>query len=122
VYEAQQRGDRFISVWGDGTSTREFVYSEDAARGIVMASEAYNESEPINIGTGLEISIKDLIHLICELMGYDGEIIWETDKPNGQPRRCLDVERAKQAFGFTAQVDFRDGLNKTIAWYRHQAA
>jgi GDP-L-fucose synthase len=87
-----------------------------------MASEAYNESEPINIGTGLEISIKDLIHLICELMGYDGEIIWETDKPNGQPRRCLDVERAKQAFGFTAQVDFRDGLNKTIAWYRHQAA
>ena len=121
VYEAQQRGDRSISVWGDGTPTREFVYSEDAAMAIVMAAETYNEPEPVNIGTGLEISIKNLIYLICELMRFDGEIVWETDKPNGQPRRCLDVERAKQGFGFTAQVDFREGLNKTIAWYRQQA-
>lgn len=122
VHEAQQRGDRTISVWGDGTPTREFVYSEDAARGIVLASALYNESEPVNIGTGSEISIKDLIHLVAELMGYDGEIVWETDKPNGQPRRCLDVERAKQAFGFTAQIDFRQGLKQTIAWYRQHAA
>ena len=121
VYEAQQRGDRSISVWGDGTPTREFVYSEDAAMAIVKAAETYNEPEPVNIGTGLEISIKNLIYLICELMGFDGEIVWETDKPNGQPRRCLDVGRAKQGFGFTAQVDFREGLNKTIAWYRQQA-
>lgn len=121
VYEAQQRGDRQISVWGDGTPTREFVYSDDAARGIVMAAADYNESEPVNIGTGSEISIKDLIHLIAELMGYEGEIVWETDKPNGQPRRCLDVERAKSAFGFTAAVDFRQGLEKTIAWYREYA-
>ncbi len=122
VYEAQKRCDRKISVWGDGTPTREFVYSEDAARGIVMAAAAYNGAEPVNIGTGSEISIKNLIHLICELMEYDGEIIWETDKPNGQPRRCLDVDRAKQFFGFTAEVDFRIGLNKTIAWYRQHAA
>jgi len=121
VYEAQKRCDRKISVWGDGTPTREFVYSEDAARGIVMAAAAYNGAEPVNIGTGSEISIKNLIHLICELMEYDGEIIWETDKPNGQPRRCLDVDRAKQFFGFTAEVDFRIGLNKTIAWYRQHA-
>jgi GDP-L-fucose synthase len=122
VYEAKQRGDRAIAVWGDGTPTREFVYSDDAARAIVMASETYNQSEPVNIGTGLEISIKDLINLICELMGYEGKIIWETDKPNGQPRRCLDVERAKQAFGFTAQVDFRQGLKNTIAWYCQHAS
>jgi GDP-L-fucose synthase len=87
-----------------------------------MAAADYNESEPVNIGTGLEISIKDLIHLIAELMGYEGEIVWETDKPNGQPRRCLDVERAKSAFGFTAAVDFRQGLKNTIAWYRQHAA
>jgi GDP-L-fucose synthase len=122
VYEAKQRGDRQIPVWGDGTPTREFVYSDDAARGIVMAAANYNAPEPVNIGTGLEISIKDLIHLICELMDYQGEIVWETDKPNGQPRRCLDVELAKQAFGFTAAVDFRQGLQNTIAWYKQHAS
>jgi GDP-L-fucose synthase len=121
VHEAQQNSDRAISVWGDGSPTREFVYSDDAARGIVMAALNYDDSEPVNIGTGLEISIKDLIHLICELMEYEGEIVWEADKPNGQPRRCLDVERAKQAFGFTAKVDFREGLKNTIAWYRQHA-
>ncbi|GAB4338307.1 MAG: GDP-L-fucose synthase [Leptolyngbyaceae cyanobacterium] len=119
VHEAQQRGDKQIPVWGDGSPTREFLYSEDAARGIVMATQYYSDSEPVNLGTGYEISIKDLITLICNLMDYDGEIVWETDKPNGQPRRCLDTQRAKAAFGFTAQVGFEEGLRNTIAWYRN---
>jgi GDP-L-fucose synthase len=102
VQEAQTRGEKQLPVWGDGSPTREFLYSTDAARGIVMGTQFYNDAEPVNLGTGYEISIKDLITLICELMEYDGEIVWETDKPNGQPRRCLDTERAKKAFGFTA--------------------
>lgn len=118
VDEAQQRGDKQIPVWGDGSPTREFLYSEDAARGIVMGTQFYSGAEPINLGTGYEISIKDLTELICELMNFKGEIVWEPDQPNGQPRRCLDVERAKQAFGFTAQVGFRQGLMHTIEWYR----
>jgi len=121
VHEAQLRGDRVLPVWGDGTPTREFLYSEDAARGIVMGTQFYDDTEPVNLGTGYEITIKDLITLICELMGFEGEIVWETDKPNGQPRRCLDTERAKQAFNFTAQVDFREGLKNTIDWYRTHA-
>ncbi|MBE9189017.1 GDP-L-fucose synthase [Gloeocapsopsis crepidinum LEGE 06123] len=120
VYEAQQKGDKEIRVWGDGSPTREFLYSEDAARGIVMGTLSYNEPEPINLGTGFEISIRDLISLICELMEFDGKIVYETDKPNGQPRRCLDTERAKK-FGFTAQIDFRRGLKNTIDWYRQHA-
>jgi GDP-L-fucose synthase len=122
VQEAQTRGEKQLPVWGDGSPTREFLYSTDAARGIVMGTQFYNDAEPVNLGTGYEISIKDLITLICELMGYDGEIVWETDKPNGQPRRCLDTERAKQAFGFTAEVEFRTGLNNTIDWWRKNAA
>lgn len=122
VHEAQQNGDKKLAVWGDGSPTREFLYSTDAARGIVMGTQDYNEPEPVNLGTGYEISIRDLVELICELMEFNGEIIWETDKPNGQPRRCLDTERAKQAFGFTAQVDFKQGLKNTIDWYRQHAA
>jgi len=122
VYEAQQQGDQEIPVWGDGSPTREFLYSEDAARGIVMATQLYSDSEPVNLGTGYEISIKDLITSICQLMDYDGELVWETDQPNGQPRRCLDTERAKQAFGFTAQVGFEEGLRNTINWYRKDAS
>ncbi|MBD2068553.1 GDP-L-fucose synthase [Leptolyngbya sp. FACHB-671] len=122
VHEAQQRSDKQLPVWGDGSPTREFLYSEDAARGIVMGTQLYSDSEPVNLGTGYEISIRDLITLICELMEFDGEIVWETDQPNGQPRRCLDTERAKQAFGFTAQVDFKQGLKNTIDWYRQHAA
>ncbi|WP_414546438.1 GDP-L-fucose synthase family protein [Nostoc sp. CCY0012] len=122
VHEAQIKGEKQLPVWGDGSPTREFLYSEDAARGIVMGTQSYNDSEPVNLGTGSEISIRDLINLICELMEFDGEIVWETDKPNGQPRRCLDTERAKQAFGFTAQVSFRQGLKNTIEWYRQNAA
>lgn len=122
VYEAQQRGDKQIPVWGDGSPSREFLYVGDAARGIVMGAQFFSSPQPINLGTGSEITIRDLVSLICELMGFDGEIVWETDKPNGQPRRCLDTERAKQAFGFTAQVDFKQGLKNTIDWYRHHAA
>ncbi len=121
VHEAQQRGDRQLPVWGDGSPTREFLYSQDAARGIVLATQQYNDPEPVNLGTNQEIAIRALVELICELMGFDGEIVWETDKPNGQPRRCLDTERARQAFGFQAQIDFRQGLQNTIAWYRQQA-
>jgi GDP-L-fucose synthase len=121
VHEAQIKGEKQLPVWGDGSPTREFLYSEDAARGIVMGTKFYNDLEPVNLGTGYEISIRDLITLICELMEFDGEIVWETDKPNGQPRRCLDTERAKQAFDFTAQVSFREGLKNTIKWYRQNA-
>jgi GDP-L-fucose synthase len=121
VHEAQQRGDRQISVWGDGSPTREFLYSEDAARGIVMATQHYSDAAPINLGTGAEITIKALVELIAELMEFEGKILWQTDQPNGQPRRCLDIQRAQKAFGFTAQVDLRQGLQNTIAWYRQQS-
>ena len=122
VQEAQDRGDKEIPVWGDGSPTREFLYSEDAARGIVMGTQSYNGSEPVNLGTGYEISIRDLITTICEVMEFDGEIVWQTDKPNGQPRRCLDTERAKKEFGFTAQVGFKEGLKNTVKWWRENAA
>lgn len=122
VYEAQQRGDKQIPIWGDGSPTREFLYSTDAARGIVMGAQFYSDPEPVNLGTGYEISIKNLIVLICELMDYDGELVWEVDKPNGQPRRCLDTQRAKEKFGFVAEVEFREGLKNTIEWYRQHAS
>ncbi len=121
VHEAQQSGEKKLPVWGDGSPTREFLYSTDAARGIVMGTQYYNDPEPVNLGTGEEISIRNLIELICDLMGFEGEIIWETDKPNGQPRRCLDIERAEQAFGFTSEVGFKQGLKNTINWYREHA-
>ncbi|WP_071516706.1 GDP-L-fucose synthase [Geitlerinema sp. PCC 9228] len=122
VHEAQKNGDRQITVWGDGSPTREFLYSSDAARGIAIATQKYNEPEPVNLGTGYEISIRDLAELICDLMDFQGEIVWDTSKPNGQPRRCLDVQRAKEKFGFVAQVDFKQGLKNTIDWYRQHAA
>jgi GDP-L-fucose synthase len=118
VYEAQQSGAATLPVWGDGSPTREFLYVDDAARGITTALQQYSEGEPVNLGTGYEISIRDLITLLCDLMEFKGEVVWETDKPNGQPRRCLDTERAKEKFGFTAQVSFEEGLKKTIEWYR----
>ncbi|MDJ0650937.1 MAG: GDP-L-fucose synthase [Xenococcaceae cyanobacterium MO_188.B19] len=121
VHEAQQRGDKELPVWGDGSPTREFIYSTDAARGIAIATQQYDEPEPVNLGTNYEISIKDLVELICELMEFKGEIIWQTDKPNGQPRRCLDTNRAKEKFGFVAQTDLRQGLKNTIDWYRKNA-
>ncbi len=120
VAEAQAEGRDYIEVWGDGTPTREFIYSVDAARAIAMATVHYNGAEPINIGTGYEISIKDLVEMICQLMGYSGRIIWQTDKPNGQPRRCLDTRRAKRLLGFIARTPLKEGLKQTIDWYRSQ--
>ena len=118
VYEAQQQGVKQLPVWGDGSPTREFLFSEDAARGIVMGAQHYDDTEPVNLGTGYEITIKDLVEMISQLMGFDGELIWETDQPNGQPRRCLDTQRAQKSFGFTAHVPLEEGLRRTIDWYR----
>ena len=109
-----------VTLWGDGSATREFLYVEDCAEAIVLATERYDGSEPVNIGAGFEISIKDLAQLIAELMNFKGEIRWDTTKPNGQPRRCLDVSRAEREFGFRARMNFRDGLGRTIAWYLQQ--
>lgn len=107
-----------IVCWGDGSPTREFLYVEDAANGIVLATEKYNKQEPVNIGAGFEISIKELTEQIAELTGFKGNIIWDISKPNGQPRRCLDTNRAEREFGFKAETSFRDGLKKTIDWYK----
>jgi GDP-L-fucose synthase len=116
--EAKERGDKQIVAWGDGSPTREFLYVEDAAEGILLASERYNDSDPINLGSSYEISIKDLLTLIAKLTGYAGEIVWDTSKPNGQPRRKLDVQRAVEKFGFISHVSFEDGLRETIDWYQ----
>jgi GDP-L-fucose synthase len=121
MIEAQQRGDDQVILWGDGSPTREFFYAGDAARGIVMAAERYNGREPVNLGAGMEISIKKLAETIAELTEFEGEIIWDTSKPNGQPRRGLDVSRAKEYFGFEAQMPFEEGLKRTVKWFReHQ--
>jgi GDP-L-fucose synthase len=114
---AKLAGQTQLPVWGDGSPTREFLYVDDAAAGIVKAAQLFDSEEPVNLGTGLEISIKDLVEKLCALMEFKGEIVWETDKPNGQPRRCLDTTRAQELFGFQAKVDFDEGLAKTIAWY-----
>ncbi|MBN1679584.1 MAG: GDP-L-fucose synthase [Anaerolineae bacterium] len=116
--DAQEAGADHIVAWGDGSPTREFLYVEDAARGIVMAAEHYNDPDPVNLGSSNEISIMDLVNLIVELTGFEGDVRWDTSKPNGQPRRKLDVTRAKERFGFEAKTDFREGLTHMIAWYR----
>jgi GDP-L-fucose synthase len=116
--EAIERGAREIVCWGDGSPTREFLYVEDCAEAIMLATERYDESDPVNIGAGFEISIKDLVELIAELTGFDGKVIWDTSKPNGQPRRSLDTTRAAEFFGFRSRTDFREGLRRTIDWYR----
>jgi GDP-L-fucose synthase len=115
--DARMKGEATVEVWGTGRATREFFYVEDAARAIVEATEKYNKSEPVNIGAGFEISIRDLAELIMELTGYQGKIIWDPTKPDGQPRRMLDTSRAFQEFGFRSKTDFREGLKKTIDWY-----
>lgn len=120
--EAQERGEKELPVWGDGSPTREFLYVEDAADGIVAAAEKYNGSDPVNLGSGYEISIKNLTELICRETGFVGKLVWQTDKPNGQPRRGLDVTRAKERFGWSAQVPFEEGLRRTIAWYKENRA
>lgn len=118
LIEAQERGDGEVQLWGDGSPTREFLYVEDAAEGILLAAEKYDSEEPVNLGSGMEISIKDLAELIGRLTGFEGEFVWDTSKPNGQPRRMLDVRRAEEYFGFRAGTDFENGLRKTIEWYR----
>jgi GDP-L-fucose synthase len=120
--EAKERNDSQVILWGDGSPTREFLYVEDAAEGILLAAERYNGGEPVNLGSGMEISIKELALLIARLTGYTGEFVWDTSKPNGQPRRALDVSRAEKSFGFRARVPFEEGLRRTIEWYRQQRA
>ncbi len=116
--EAKERGEDQVILWGDGSPTREFLYVEDAAEGLVLAAERYNGPEPFNLGSGKEISIKDLAELIARLTGFQGKIAWDTSKPNGQPRRALDTSRAEKFFGFRAQTNFEEGLRRTIEWYQ----
>ena len=117
VYEAKRDGRDYIEVWGTGKPTREFLYVEDGAEGIILATEKYDKPDPVNLGSGMEISIKDLVKLICQLMDFKGEIRWDTSKPDGQPRRMLDISRAKKEFDFRAKTKFEEGLKKTIDWY-----
>jgi len=116
--EATEKVEKEVEVWGTGQASREFLYVEDAAEAIILATEQYNKAEPVNLGTGKEIKIKDLVTLIARLTDFDGQIIWNTSKPDGQPRRCLDTSRAKLEFGFEAKTSFVEGLQKTIEWYR----
>ncbi|MDQ3300505.1 MAG: GDP-L-fucose synthase [Myxococcota bacterium] len=114
---AKAQGAETVELWGDGSPTREFIYAEDAAEGMILAAERYDSSEPVNLGTGDEISIKDLATLIAKATGYGGRFAWNTTQPNGQPRRRLEVSRARERFGFTAKTSFANGLQKTVAWY-----
>jgi GDP-L-fucose synthase len=116
--DAIDAGQDEIVVWGDGSPTREFLYVNDAVEGILLATERYDSSEPVNLGSGMEISIKDLAHKIADITGFAGRFVWDTSKPNGQPRRCLDVSRARESFGFQAQTGFDEGLRKVYEWYK----
>jgi len=121
MIEAQERGEGEVVLWGDGSPTREFLYVDDCAEGIFLASERYEGSEPVNLGTGEEISIRELAELVAELTGFEGELVWDSSKPNGQPRRQLDVSRAEQLFGFRASTPLRTGIERTVSWYRAEA-
>jgi GDP-L-fucose synthase len=116
--DAAERKDPQVVCWGDGSATREFLYVEDCAEAIALATERFDGYEPVNIGTGIEVSIKELVGLIAEQTGFGGAIAWDTSRPNGQPRRCLDTQRAWDRFGFRARTDFREGLRRTVEWYR----
>ena len=123
MVDARENGDPSIDVWGTGSASREFIYVDDAARGIVLGAEKVNDSEPINLGVGQEITIRELVTTIARLTGFEGEIRWDASKPDGQPRRALDTTRAREKFSFTAETDFHEGLQQTIAWYeQHRAA
>jgi GDP-L-fucose synthase len=122
MVEAQEQGVREIVLWGDGTPTREFLYVDDCAEGIWLAAQHYDGAEPVNLGTGEEIAIRDLAELIAELTGFDGDVVWDTTRPNGQPRRKLDVSRAEELFDFRAQTRLREGLARTVDWFREHAA
>ena len=115
--DSKARGDREVNCWGTGNPSREFLYVEDAAEGIALAAEHYNKSEPVNLGAGFEIKVRELAELIRELTGFEGDLKWDTTQPDGQPRRRLDTSRAEQEFGFKAKTDFREGLRRTIEWY-----
>ncbi len=117
VVDAKRTGAPSVEVWGTGAASREFLYVDDAAHGLVLAAERYNKPDPVNLGAGMEITIRDLVELIRNLTGYTGTIRWDTSKPDGQPRRCLDVSRAREEFGFEAKMPFSEGLKRTIAWY-----
>ncbi|MCB9667004.1 MAG: GDP-L-fucose synthase [Myxococcales bacterium] len=116
--DAVDNGDATIVLWGDGSPTREFLYVEDCAEGLVLAAERYDEAQPVNLGAGYEISMRDLAHLIAAKTGFEGDIVWDTTRPNGQPRRMLDTTRARDAFGFEAKTSLEEGLAKTVAWYK----
>jgi GDP-L-fucose synthase len=120
VIDARDARQTHIDVWGTGSASREFLYVDDAAEGIAKATADYNSPDPVNLGSGMEISIRKLTELICELCEFKGELRWDPTKPDGQPRRCLDVSRAKERFGFTAKTNFRQGLLQTIAWYENE--
>ena len=120
AFDAIDKGEEEIVVWGTGRPTREFLHVDDATEGILLAAERYDKDDPVNLGAGFEISIKDLVRLIVEHVGFTGKVVWDTSKPDGQPRRCLDTSKAEREFGFTAQVDFREGLKETIDWYRER--
>jgi len=115
--EAKEGGRREVVLWGDGTPTREFLYVADAAEGILLATENYDGDQPVNLGTGEEIAIHQLAQMIATEVGFTGDIVWDSTKPNGQPRRCIDVSRAEQLFGFRAAHSFREGISKTVAWF-----
>lgn len=121
-FDAMSANAPSITVWGTGKATREFLFVEDAAEGIVLAAEKYDKPEPVNLGAGFEISIKDLVGIIVRLTGFNGEVVWDASKPDGQPRRCLDTQRAYNEFGFKAATNFEQGLKKTIDWYRENLA
>jgi GDP-L-fucose synthase len=118
MLEAEDRGEGEVVLWGDGSPTREFLYVKDAAEALFLASQRYEAAEPVNLGTGEEISIRELAEVIASATGFSGEIFWDTSKPNGQPRRLLDVSRAEQSFGFKARTPFTEGIERTVAWYR----
>jgi GDP-L-fucose synthase len=122
IFEAEDAGQKRTTLWGTGKATREFLYVEDAAEGITLATEKYDQSEPMNLGSGFEISITDLAKLISELIGFDGEIEWDATRPDGQPRRMLDVTRARDRLGFTSRVSLKEGLKRTIDWYKSRAS
>lgn len=115
--DAVEKGEDEIVCWGDGSPTREFLYVEDAAEGILLAAEKYNKAEPVNLGSGMEISIRNLVKLVVKYTGFKGRVLWDTTKPNGQPRRSLDTSRAEREFGFKAKMDFEEGLKRTVDWY-----
>jgi GDP-L-fucose synthase len=121
-HEAQQEGEKKVNLWGTGRPTREFLYVEDCAEGICLATERYDKPGPVNLGSGQEISIRELADIVAELTGFQGEFVWDSSQPDGQPRRCLDTSRAEREFGFWAKTPFRDGLERTVAWYRERIA